>query len=754
MKRHTKIILNSSFLILNFLFTSCYTWWEDKIPFDNVTEKGNLADFFYKAPEITSLEAPTQVIASTGMYNDTVKLRWSEVENATSYRIERAVVKPDSNGNYSIPEEGDFAVIEKYIYKTTYDDKILTNPGTSSVEYTYRYYYRICAENLRKGYESSNYTEIDNPDTKALGWLLPPPSNITAWKGKSESEIQVSWDKTQGARYYQVWRSEKEKTGYEMLERIRGNQTYFVDEISEAERGQEFYYKVCAELSTGAVSSYSGLAIGYSKKEGALEAPSGVAVVNGMGTSTDGLKVIWDNTSNGISQGEGEKVTFSVFRNSSVDSVFTLVFSNLDISTSSVTDSNNIKPGVVYYYYVQTVLEKNGEKSKSGFSESGPESANPAAGFLLSAPLDLDIADTNNSGIVLLKWAPAIGSEAPYSQSYTYNIYCDEDKDGAYSQLVQESVLPSSNADGLYEIEVDKHSFFKISTVNGTEESKKSEAVAPFPEAPTNVEASKTSKLNGLENWKFNTNEVYPVKITWSAPKNGTPYGYYIYRSTNATSSFRKLNEEPITDNSFVYYDENETARAGTYYYYKVVSINVLGKGKNSNDPANDPENKARGYGAITHDQWFREYNKTIMKSQSKLSLMHKSNDMDKLGSETINGDVSGTLSYKAAIAGLGAEITMHYQDYCDFYIGGNAEFGPYFTLTGNTDTTSNMSANGNMHEKVVCTGMYPGYAIYNNLQIKGGAAGGGYYLVETYDLNNKVLIAEDQVDWKVGEQH
>ena len=232
MKRHTKIILNSSFLILNFLFTSCYTWWEDKIPFDNVTEKGNLADFFYKAPEITSLEAPTQVIASTGMYNDTVKLRWSEVENATSYRIERAVVKPDSNGNYSIPEEGDFAVIEKYIYKTTYDDKILTNPETSNVEYTYRYYYRICAENLRKGYESSNYTEIDNPDTKALGWLLPPPSNITAWKGKSESEIQVSWDKTQGARYYQVWRSEKEKTGYEMLERIRGNQTYFVDEIS------------------------------------------------------------------------------------------------------------------------------------------------------------------------------------------------------------------------------------------------------------------------------------------------------------------------------------------------------------------------------------------------------------------------------------------------------------------------------------------------------------------------------------------
>lgn len=748
----TKIILAFSLLIINFSFVSCYTWWENKIPLDSDTLQGTLTDLLYKKPAITSLEAPEQVIASTGLYKDVVKLAWTEVENATSYRIERAVILPDSNGNYAKPEEGDFALLEKYVYKTTYDDKILTNPGTSNVEYTYKYYYRICAENIRKGLESSPYTDIENPDTNAQGWLLAPPKNIDAWKGKSETEIKISWNAIPQAKYYQIYRSEKEKTGYELIEKIRGNQTYFLDEISESEQGQEFYYKVCAELSTGNISAYSGLALGYSLKKGAPIAPDGVKVENGMGTSTEGLKISWDNNSVPVSG--DQKATFSVFRNSNTDSVYTLVNSNLDYSVNSIVDTNNLKEGVIYYYYVQTVIEENGEKSKSPFSTTGPSDPEPAVGFLLSAPTDIDIADTENTGTIILKWSPAVGSDAPFSIDYSYNVYYDYDQNGSYTEKLKDSVLPDINEDGLYEIELSKYPFYKISTNNGSAESSKSSAIAPFPEAPTNVVASKTSSLGGLEKWSYNNNEVYPVQVTWSAPKSGTPYGYFVYRSTNPTSSFRKLNEEPITDGSNTFYDENETARAGTFYYYKVVSVNVLGKGKNSNDPSNDPENKARGYGAVTREQWFREYNKSIMKSQSKLTLMHKSNDMDKLGTETIKGDVSGTLMYKAAIAGLGAEITMHYENYCDFYINDDKTMGPYYVLTGNTDTTSNMSANGNMHEKVNCTGMYPGYAIYNNLEIKGGAAGGGYYLVETYDQSGAKLLKEDKVNWLVGEDH
>lgn len=144
-----------------------------------------------------------------------------------------------------------------------------------------------------------------------------------------------------------------------------------------------------------------------------------------------------------------------------------------------------------------------------------------------------------------------------------------------------------------------------------------------------------------------------------------------------------------------------------------------------------------------------REYNKTAINSQTKLTLMHKSNDMDKLGSETAKGAISGTLSYNAKIDGLGARITMHYDNYADFYIEDkNEASGVYFLITGDTNTSANMSANGSMDGVVICKGMYPGSVSYNNIQIKGGAAGGG-----TYGIKRDGFDGQIEVDWKIGEE-
>ena len=118
------------------------------------------------------------------------------------------------------------------------------------------------------------------------------------------------------------------------------------------------------------------------------------------------------------------------------------------------------------------------------------------------------------------------------------------------------------------------------------------------------------------------------------------------------------------------------------------------------------------------------------MRSQKKLTLMHKPSDTDKLGKETINGDLSGTLYYDAQSSGLGAEIVMKYTDYSDYYINNDPSLGVYFNITGNTDTSSNMSANGNMHGTVTCKGMYPGTVVYDQVEIKSGAAGGGSYVI------------------------
>ena len=110
---------------------------------------------------------------------------------------------------------------------------------------------------------------------------------------------------------------------------------------------------------------------------------------------------------------------------------------------------------------------------------------------------------------------------------------------------------------------------------------------------------------------------------------------------------------------------------------------------------------------------------------------------------------------YNAAMQGLGARILMHYDNYSDYYVSNNADFGAYFVLTGDTNTTANMSANGNMDGKTTAatSGMYPGYAVYDNLEIKGGSAGGGYYTVCTKDKEGNTVLADGNVDWTVGEE-
>ena len=152
------------------LFNACYSWYDEKIPMDTKTPKINLGDLLYKEKEITSLATPKQLIVSQGMYAKSIKLRWDEVPYAASYRLERAVIEPDADGvSYKIPEDGDFEVLNKYVWSNTYTDFFI-NP-----DYKKHYYYRISAENVQKGLDSSEYTEVT---LSCSGWLLSPPKSI------------------------------------------------------------------------------------------------------------------------------------------------------------------------------------------------------------------------------------------------------------------------------------------------------------------------------------------------------------------------------------------------------------------------------------------------------------------------------------------------------------------------------------------------------------------------------------------------
>jgi hypothetical protein len=260
--------------------------------------------------------------------------------------------------------------------------------------------------------------------------------------------------------------------------------------------------------------------------------------------------------------------------------------------------------------------------------------------------------------------------------------------------------------------------------------------LSPVPGAAVLVDVSKAVNVAGRG---ANPLGVYPVRVVWEKPADSSGLAAFdIYRSGNRNSGFRKINPRPVdaapeSGGRFVYYDDDPQAAPGKVYYYRVRSLNSQGKG--SDTPIDETvipwDNKTAGWGALTHERYFLEYNKTIKTSHGRLTLMHKPKGIAQLGAETGSGAVDGYVDYNAYLSGLGAAITMRYENYVESYIEDNPGLGPYFRATGYTNTKVDMASRGRMSGTMVCTGMYPGKVYYGKLEIVDGGAGGGVYGVE-----------------------
>lgn len=744
MKRFIKFQLVAA-LLGTAVLLSCSDLFENRVPMQS--SSSSLVKLVVPAVEIEKLDAPRQIFVSQAEFPTTINVAWSAVEGATSYRLERALaVEKDSAGNYIVPDDGEFEVLPlcQRLYGTSYTDTILKNPKYTDEEYSYRYFYRVCAENPRLKYESSDFTVSEE------AFLLAPPANVTASLGESQEKIVVRWNKTENASYYDIYRSHNSDGSSEVfIKSVTSNQNFCEDYISSEEQGIDFYYTVRARTSS-ASSISSGLALGYALKDGAPGIVKDVKVEDGKGRGET-------NNSISITWSELPGVQYAVYRTSSKDSSYTLC-ANVDAGKTSYTDTKSLKPNVYYYYQVQAFKVEgegeNAEKIKGPFSDSGRTSKEPAEGYLLSPPEDISVLkNSSNPNKCIITFSAALGSKDCLSNSgiyddyneYTYKINGSQNKDSGYGYIAEVSESSLIASDGYYRTDFNKSGckFFKVVTVNKDGvESAESEACAPVPFQAKDVQVSKAQYIAGYtdDDSMANPNGVFPVKIAWQPPaENDADGGYYIYRSAKKDSGFKKITEEPVT--GLEYFDNDENMKAGVYYYYKVLSLNSLLQGGNYSETK-------EGWGALTANQYMREYNKTVMSSQKKLTLMHKSNDMDKLGSESASGTLSGNLSYNASIAGLGARITMHYTNYADFYANGDAANGYYFFLNGDTNTSASMDASGSMDGTVDCKGMYPGSVNYNSLKIKGGAAGGGSYVITRSGFEGSV-----NVDWKVGEE-
>lgn len=705
------------YLIFVFLLTGCAEMFQGKVDMPVGSGGGTLSGMLSEKVAITELAAPAQLNVSKGDSSTSIDLNWSAVEGAVSYLVQRAEVLPNAQGGYDEPTEELFEDLEKMVYGTTYRD-------TTATKVNARYYYRVSAENNRDKLESSPFTQLD------YGTLFGVPGNLRADLGLYTDRVNVYWDKVEYATAYEIHRgTDASGAGSVRLATVTADRTKYTNTISTDDQGKEFYYTVYAVNRNDQLSTASSPQLGFALVAGAPSQPMNVQVTNGRGTTTASITIKWDPVT-----AASDTVTYYVYRSSSEDSALLLVGGGKDIT--EYTDSRSLKTGVYYYYQVQAAaLDEAGTELKSKFSDSGrltsdgKENKKAAEGFILSPPDEVFAEKVAGQEQITIKFSPAIGNEAERA-AYVYKVYGDTSQTGSFATEVasQNASALELNSEGYYTMAVASHSYYKVVTENGDTKSKPSSVVAPTPFAAVTKKgyggASEAANFSFRES-DANGSGVYPVKITWSKPDNDTPAGYHVYRSSSKDTGYRKITSDPISPDAVLeYLDANDTAKAGKKYWYKVLSVNSLGQGSHYSDPV-------QGWGALTHEQYLVEFYKTISSSLKKLTLMHKPDDMAKLGTESKAGSISGSLRYEAEVVGFGAEITMYYNNYADFYIDGNKDNGTYFVLTGNTNTTADMSSNGSMHGTVNCEGMYPGKVYHDKVAVKGGAAGGGTYGVE-----------------------
>ena len=760
MKQLRKITL-AFLILLPLIATSCADMFQEKIPMDIKSTSTSLADLLIERLPVTELASPEQVFVSQGDSSNTIRISWAPVENAQSYRLERAVsTTRDASGNFEEPSEGDFQTITTgygstaYIYGDThYDDKIISDPNYKSVEYDYKYFYRISAENITKGYASSEYTE------PVGGTLFAPPSGTEATAGKYKDKIEIKWAKSKSTSTtgYDIYRSKNsDGSSSTKIGSVKSNMTSFINKIDEADRGTEYYYTVYAKNKLDQTSVASSIAMGYAQADGAPVQVTDVHITDGRGHTNNSISIAWTGDSD---------THYAIYRTSSKDSALTMLESDLSGNTDyTYTDSEYLAPGIYYYYLVQSWKRLEDDTVVKGqMSDSGSNAKTPAEGFILSPPTGIVVSKTSSGHRI--SWEPSIGGNAEKA-SYTYKVYgSNTTNEESFAPVESVSVSELIEIDGKYKMQLTNTSkYYRMVTVNQSGvESTFSEIVAPAPYAPASISVSRYANLSSEmgSNWSANNNGVYPVEITWTPPAESDDVaGYYVYRSDKKDKGWKLLSvnndEKTFMVTGTTFYDVNVSARTKKIYYYRVLSLNTLKGGANYSDVK-------WGYGALTADQYMREYNYMVKGSQKKLTLMHKSGSTAKLGTETAYGSISGTLDYDAHVSGVSGRVIMKYTDYADFYIHTNGKIdaaqlttddeiigtanGLFLLINGNTNTSAGMDMAGNMDGIVTCKGMYPGSVGYDGVQIKGGAAGGGYYII------TREGFPTENISWTVGEE-
>ncbi len=268
----------------------------------------------------TNISAPTNVIASDGVYANRIEIIWSTVSNAEEYHVYRST---NSGGIYS--------EIGMTTTATTYDD----TTGTPGIVY----YYKIRSYSAAAGF--SFFSEYDS------GYMpLPVPSGISASDGDYTNIIRITWNSVPEAEKYYVYRATNAAGAYsEITNTISPN---FDD--AAVSNYKVYYYKVRSYSSAVSYSGYSSSNDGF---RFLFAAPTGVSASDG--TYTNWIYISWNNVTGAEN--------YSIYRSTISNGSYT---SNGNTASTFYNDYT-ASAGTNYYYKVRAWCSLKGYSDYSDY---------------------------------------------------------------------------------------------------------------------------------------------------------------------------------------------------------------------------------------------------------------------------------------------------------------------------------------------------------------------------------------------------
>lgn len=193
-------------------------------------EAAAIASYYGLKKTDAAAVSQTVVNIASSTYNS-VTLRWAAATNAAGYKIYRSV---DKNGPYRL-----IAKVPANVY----------TKKLSGLSIGETYYFKVKAT----GGEDSNIV------SKKMKLSTP---SISSKAGKRK--ITVRWGKVSGASGYELYRSTKKGSGYQLIKELSSSKRSYTNK--KLKKKKKYYYKVVAYQTRAGVKYYSSKS-GYTYKK-------------------------------------------------------------------------------------------------------------------------------------------------------------------------------------------------------------------------------------------------------------------------------------------------------------------------------------------------------------------------------------------------------------------------------------------------------------------------------------------------------